>query len=85
MFLWLFVGIKKAAKLVHGMIDQEIKEGIPAERIMLGGFSQGGALALYSALTFTQRLAGVVALSCWLPLHKTFPASMKSPNDIPVC
>lgn len=79
------LGIKKAAKLVHGMIEQEIKGGIPAERILLGGFSQGGALAMYSAFTFTQRVAGVVALSCWLPLHKTFPAAMKSPNDVPVC
>lgn len=78
-------GIKKAAKLVHGMIDQEIKGGIPAERILLGGFSQGGALALYSAFTFTQRVAGVIALSCWLPLHKTFPAALIAPNDIPVC
>ena len=35
--------------------------------------SQGGALSLYTALTCQQQLAGVVALSCWLPLHKTFP------------
>lgn len=80
-----FAGIKKATKLVHTMIEEEISGGIPAERILLGGFSQGGALALYSAFTFTQRVAGVVALSCWLPLHKTFPANLKSPNDIPVC
>lgn len=66
------------------MIENEIKGGIPASRILLGGFSQGGALALYSAFLFPQRLAGVVALSCWLPIHKSFPAAMKCPNDLPV-
>lgn len=67
-------GIKRATGIVHGMIEQEIKNGIPSHRIVLGGFSQGGALALYSALNFTKQLAGVIALSCWLPLHKQFPA-----------
>lgn len=66
------------------MIDSEIKGGIPASRIVIGGFSQGGALALYSALKFPQKLAGVVALSCWLPLHKSFPAEVNCPADLPV-
>ena len=39
----------------------------------LGGFSQGGALALYVSLTCGKPLGGVVALSCWLPLHKQVP------------
>lgn len=56
------------------MIAQEVAAGIPADRIVIGGFSQGGALALFSALTFPQTLAGVVALSTWLPLHQKFPA-----------
>ncbi|KAF7281146.1 acyl-protein thioesterase 1 [Rhynchophorus ferrugineus] len=77
-------GIKSAATLIHSMIDDEIKGGIPAERILLGGFSQGGALAIYAALTFTQKLAGVVALSCWLPLRKNFPAAKKCPDDVPI-
>lgn len=84
MFLFLLIGVKKAAKLIHTMIDNEIHEGIPSDRILLGGFSQGGALALYSAFLYPQRLAGVVALSCWLPIHKSFPAAMKAPNDFPV-
>lgn len=63
-------GIKKATALVNGIIDEEIKAGIPAERIMIGGFSQGGALALYTAITSGKNLAGVAALSCWLPLNK---------------
>jgi lysophospholipase-2 len=43
-------GIKAAASSVHGMINNEIKSGIPANRIILGGFSQGGALALCKIL-----------------------------------
>lgn len=68
-------GIKEAAKLVHSLIDDEIENSnIPSERIAIGGFSQGGALALYSAFTYAKPLAGVMALSCWIPLRKTFPS-----------
>ncbi|XP_018422792.1 PREDICTED: acyl-protein thioesterase 1 isoform X2 [Nanorana parkeri] len=66
-------GIKQAAENIKAIIDQEVKNGIPTNRIILGGFSQGGALSLYTALTMSQKLAGVVALSCWLPLRTSFP------------
>lgn len=65
-------GIKKATTYVHTLIEKEISEGIPSERIMIGGFSQGGALAIHSALTFPKKLAGIIALSCWLPMSKAF-------------
>uniref|UniRef100_A0A8C5KE35 Acyl-protein thioesterase 1 n=1 Tax=Jaculus jaculus TaxID=51337 RepID=A0A8C5KE35_JACJA len=65
-------GIKQAAENVKALIDQEEKNGIPANRIILGGFSQGGALSLYTALTTQQKLAGITALSCWLPLQSSF-------------
>lgn len=58
---------------VHSWLEDEIKSGIPSERILLGGFSQGGGLALYSTLTFDKALAGVIGLSCWMPLHKQVP------------
>lgn len=58
--------------------------GIPANRIIVGGFSQGGALALHTGLTFSQPLAGIVALSCWLPLHKSFPDARKTSDTIPI-
>lgn len=77
-------GIKKATQNVHEWINGEIAAGIAANRIILGGFSQGGALALYSALTFPQPLAGVMALSCWLPLYKSFPQAKKCPDTVPV-
>uniref|UniRef100_UPI003AAFCD56 acyl-protein thioesterase 1 isoform X3 n=1 Tax=Centroberyx gerrardi TaxID=166262 RepID=UPI003AAFCD56 len=74
-------GIKRASENLKALIDQEVKNGIPSHRIMLGGFSQGGALSLYTALTTQQKLAGVVALSCWLPLRNSFPqASANSVN-----
>ncbi|XP_035293203.1 acyl-protein thioesterase 1-like isoform X1 [Cricetulus griseus] len=66
-------GIKQAAESVKSLIDQEVKNGIPSNRIILGGFSQGGALSLYTALTTQQKLAGITALSCWLSLRASFP------------
>uniref|UniRef100_A0A8D2CQB5 Acyl-protein thioesterase 1 n=1 Tax=Sciurus vulgaris TaxID=55149 RepID=A0A8D2CQB5_SCIVU len=79
-------GIKQAAESVKALIDQEVKNGIPSNRIILGGFSQGGALSLYTALTMQQKLAGVTALSCWLPLRASFPQHpISGPNrDISV-
>uniref|UniRef100_A0A2K6BTY2 Acyl-protein thioesterase 1 n=1 Tax=Macaca nemestrina TaxID=9545 RepID=A0A2K6BTY2_MACNE len=66
-------GIKQAAENIKALIDQEVKNGIPSDRIILGGFSQGGTLSLYTALTMQQKLAGVTALNCWLPLRASFP------------
>nr|XP_012417607.1 PREDICTED: acyl-protein thioesterase 1-like isoform X3 [Odobenus rosmarus divergens] len=66
-------GIKEKAENVKALIEQEVKNGIPSNRIVLGGFSRGGALSLYTALTTQQKLAGVTALSCWLPLQASFP------------
>ncbi|XP_069751817.1 acyl-protein thioesterase 2 isoform X1 [Narcine bancroftii] len=71
-------GIKKAADCIKAIIEYEIKNGIPSHRIILGGFSQGGALSLYTALTCRHKLGGVIALSCWLPLHKSFPQAAGS-------
>uniref|UniRef100_A0A673LIE4 palmitoyl-protein hydrolase n=1 Tax=Sinocyclocheilus rhinocerous TaxID=307959 RepID=A0A673LIE4_9TELE len=74
------------SSIVKAIIDHEVKNGIPSSRIILGGFSQGGALSLYTALTSQRQLAGVVGLSCWLPLHKTFPqaASGSGNKDTPI-
>ncbi|KAJ0003471.1 hypothetical protein NQD34_008569 [Periophthalmus magnuspinnatus] len=77
-------GIKKAAENIKAIIEHEARNGIPPHRIILGGFSQGGALSLYTALTCQHQLAGVVALSCWLPLHRTFPAASSGTRNIPI-
>lgn len=77
-------GIKKARDGIHQLIEQEAKLGIPYSRIVLGGFSQGGALALYSSLTYKNTLAGVVALSCWMPLRSEFPAGILGNSNTPI-
>jgi lysophospholipase-2 len=59
---------------VQTYISDEEKKGIPRNRIMVGGFSQGGAVAFYSALTQDKPpLAGIIGLSTWLPMATTFP------------
>ncbi|PSN53573.1 Acyl-protein thioesterase 1 [Blattella germanica] len=60
-------GIRRATDLVHSMIEQEIKGGIASNRIVVGGFSQGGALALYSALLFPKPLAGAAVGNTDIP------------------
>jgi len=59
-------GLKKSVVRVHDLIQDEIDNGIPAERIVLAGFSQGGVLALQTALFYPKRLAGILALSTFL-------------------
>jgi len=60
------VGIKHSAMKVRDLIDAEISRGIPASRILLAGFSQGGAMALHVGLRYPEKLAGIMALSAYL-------------------
>jgi phospholipase/carboxylesterase len=53
---------------IRQLISKEVERGIPANRIVLAGFSQGGAVSLYTAPRYPERLAGVMALSTYLPL-----------------
>ena len=73
-------GIRSSAAAIEQLIGREQARGIPAERIVLAGFSQGGAMALHTALRFSARLAGVVALSCYLPVSDTFAAEAQPAN-----
>jgi phospholipase/carboxylesterase len=61
-------GIRESAEAVFGLVRRERERGIAADRIVLAGFSQGGAMALFAGLRWPERLAGVVALSAYLPL-----------------
>lgn len=61
-------GIQHSELAVLALIAHEIERGIPAERIVLAGFSQGAAMALHTALRLPFRLAGIIALSGYLPL-----------------
>ncbi|CAF1147165.1 unnamed protein product [Rotaria magnacalcarata] len=71
-------GIEKSSKLLNELVEEEIKNGISPERIIVGGFSMGGAVAIHAALTSPHTLGGVVALSTWLPLSTTFPQALVS-------
>lgn len=61
-------GIRASQQRVEALIRREAARGIPAARIVLAGFSQGGAIALHTALRQTAPLGGVLALSTYLPL-----------------
>jgi phospholipase/carboxylesterase len=78
-------GIRASAAAVTELIDHEIGRGIPAERIALAGFSQGGAIALHTALREPRALAGVLALSTYLPLANTLASERSAANaEIPI-
>ncbi len=62
-------GIRHSEKSIRALIDKTLLQGIKSKRIILMGFSQGGALALHTALRFDQPLAGVGVLSAYLPIH----------------
>ena len=66
-------GILRSRLYLHSLINHELTSGIPSPRILLGGFSQGGAIALFSGPTFpTHRLGGTFGLSCYQLLSEKF-------------
>ena len=73
-------GIKHSAEKIQALIDQEIGRGIPANRIILAGFSQGGAMALHVGLRYPQKLAGIMVLSAYLMFPDRLQAEMSSAN-----
>lgn len=78
-------GLREAVEQVEALIAAEVEAGIDAERVFLAGFSQGGVVALQAALRHRQRLAGVIGLSCYLPLADALAAERAPANaDLPV-
>lgn len=73
-------GLVEARAMIEQLIAREAQRGIPAARIVLLGFSQGGAVALHAGLRHAQRLAGIGALSTYLPLHKTLAEEASATN-----
>lgn len=79
------LGIRATEASITELIAHEISRGILASRIVLAGFSQGGAIALHTALRYSQRLAGILALSTYLPLKSTLLADRQTANlDLPI-
>lgn len=78
-------GVRESAAQVEALIARENARGIPDDKIVLAGFSQGGAIALHTALRHPRRLAGVLALSTYLPLAETLQAEAVDANrDVPI-
>ncbi len=65
-------GVRASAGILDGLIQREQERGIDASKIVVAGFSQGGAIALHSALRSQQKLAGLMALSTYMPLASAF-------------
>ena len=61
------VGIERSRVQINALIEREKSRGIPADHIVIAGFSQGGAMAYSVGLTYSERLAGVMALSAYIP------------------
>jgi phospholipase/carboxylesterase len=73
-------GIRDGAELVRALIRRENERGVGSERIVLAGFSQGGALALHTGLRHPEPLAGLLALSTYLPLAERLDAEASPHN-----
>lgn len=73
-------GMRHSAMQISQLIEAEIERGIASKNIVLAGFSQGGAIALHTGLRFNQPLAGIMALSTYLPLD-TFVSNEASAEN----
>ena len=75
-------GLRASQKLVDELIAAQ---GLPPEKIVLAGFSQGGAIVLQTGLRHAERLAGIMALSCYLPIASSVAAERSAANrSIPI-
>lgn len=66
-------GVLASVAAVDALIQTEVDAGIPENQIVVGGFSQGGAVAVLTALVTKRRLAGVAGMSTWIPLNHKVP------------
>jgi predicted esterase len=71
-------GIMKSVGMVHGLVEKEVESGIPAERIVVGGFSQGCAVALLSGLTCNRKLGAIVGFSGYIPMREKVSGLLKN-------
>lgn len=78
-------GIRESQAAIEALIRRENERGVPTQRIVLAGFSQGGAIALQTALRHPEPLAGLMALSTYLPLQGSLAAEASAANrQLPV-
>jgi len=79
------IGIKASSDRLKKIMEDEVKAGIKPERIVVGGFSQGGAVALHTFITHQEKMAGCVGLSTFLPLHAKFQEIATAANKDTKC
>ena len=72
-------GIHESANLINTLINNELEKGIPAEHILLAGFSQGGVIALHTGLNFKQNIGGIIALSTYFPTINELTGTKNTP------
>lgn len=78
-------GLHESEQRVHDLIRRENERGVPTDRIVLAGFSQGGAVALHTAPRYPERLAGLIALSTFSLTNRALAAEAAPANrDLPV-
>lgn len=78
-------GVRRSQSLIEALIADQIANGIPSQRIMLAGFSQGGVIALQTGLRYRERLAGIMALSTYLACADSLGTEASSANrDLPI-
>ena len=73
-------GIRQSAASISDLVAREIERGVPSSQIVLAGFSQGAAMALFTGLRYPAPLAGIVALSGYLPLDETLSVEATTAN-----
>ena len=73
-------GIRESQQRINDLIAAERASGVAADKVVVAGFSQGGSIALHTALRYPERLGGLLALSTYLPLHATLQAEQSSSN-----
>lgn len=76
--------ITESSTLINHYINAEIDKGIPANKILLAGFSQGGAISLHAGLRYPDALAGILALSTYLPIPERLDDDASKHKDIPI-
>lgn len=77
-------GIRQSATIVAQLVGAERSKGVRSDRIVLAGFSQGGAIALFAGLRYPDALAGIVALSTYLPLPGTLAEASPANAAVPI-
>ena len=78
-------GVRASGRELQGLIRREAERGIPSRRVFIGGFSQGGSVALFTGLRHREPLAGIIALSTWMPQPGTLAEESAAANrSVPI-